>query len=121
MARERFSDGGEASLLVFPRRSSAPYLRRIDADRARGQVAAGGMIVNDLRRYFAYAAVLESLAPSPLGWAREKTLAELAERVPSFELGLTADLSRDQVVRQIRELAAGLGGKVGGRMALGRP
>jgi hypothetical protein len=103
-AAGRRSEGGDASLLLFPRRSREATLRPIDADRARGQVAAGGMIVNDLRRYFAYAAVLESLAPSPLGSAREAALGELAEHVPSFELGLTADLSRAEVVRRIREL-----------------
>lgn len=119
---ERLSAGGEACLLVLPRRSHAPYLRRIDADRARGQVGAGGMIVNDLRRYFAYAAVLESLSPSPLGAAREKSLADLTARVPCFELGLTAGLARAEAVRQIEDLAEGASREESpARFALGRP
>ena len=60
------SVGGRARLLLFPHRATSHYVRELTADHARGRLRAGDLIVNDLRRYWAFAAVLELLDPHPL-------------------------------------------------------
>ena len=101
---DRLSLGGPARVLLFPHRSAQHYVRALSADHARGRLRAGDLIVNDLRRYWAYAAVLELLDPHPLVAEREASLAELMTRVPVYEIGLVPQMTREQMV----ELLAGL-------------
>jgi hypothetical protein len=103
---DRLSPGGRARVLLFPHRAKSHYVRPLSADHARGRLRAGDLIVNDLRRYWAFAAVLELLDPTPLVSAREASLAELVASVPVYEVGLTADLTRERMA----ELVAGLMG-----------
>jgi hypothetical protein len=84
-------------LLIIPRRAAKHFVSPLTAAQAQGQVSAADFIINDLRRYWAYAAVLEMFAPSPLMAEREGSLAQLAEGVPCFALGLTAGMGRDEV------------------------
>ena len=71
-----------------------------------GRIRAGDLIVNDVRRYWAFASVLEVLDPNPLVHAREQSLAELVNTVPAFEVGLTADVPRAEMVGLIDHLLA---------------
>lgn len=85
---QRSSAGGVGRLLLFPQRSDAHYLRPLSPANARGRLSASNLIVNDLRRYWAFASVLELLDPTPLVLAREQQLAKLTAAVPAFELGI---------------------------------
>jgi hypothetical protein len=98
------SAGGPARLLLFPRRALSHYVRPLPPAQAQGQIDAGNFIVNDLRRYWAFAAALEMLDPSPLGAARAASLAALVGEVPAYEVGLTEDMSRTQVAETIMAL-----------------
>lgn len=102
----RRSAGGTARLLLFPRRAPQAYLRPIDAELAHRRLSAADLIINDLRRYWAYAAVLEQLLPSGLVSRREAHLAALAAAVPAYEIGLTSDLDCDHAVREVLDLLA---------------
>jgi hypothetical protein len=97
LPRERLRAAGRARVLLFPHRAGAHYVRSLPADHARGRLRAGDLIVNDLRRYWAFAAVLELLDPTPLVSEREASLAELVASVPVYEIGLTAELTREQM------------------------
>jgi len=101
---ERLCTGGTVRLLVFPQRAPAHYVRPVPPAQAQGRIRAGDLIVNDLRRYWAFAAVLEVLDPQPLVQAREESLAELVATVPAFEVGLTADVARTEAARLIDQL-----------------
>lgn len=100
----RLCAGGAAALLLFPRRAPARGTRRLAPAEAQGRVRAGDLIVNDLRRYWAFAAVLEMLAPTPLVQAREQSLAALVAAVPAYEIGLEPSVS----LADMRELVDGL-------------
>jgi hypothetical protein len=104
LAAEHLTPGGCARLLVFPHRATSHYVRPLDADHARGRLRAGDLLVNDLRRYWAFAAVLELLDPHPLVSKREASLAALVDAVPVYEVGLTADLTRTQIADEIAAL-----------------
>lgn len=104
---ERLSPGGRAAVLLFPYRAPVPAVRRLSADQARGRLRAGDLIVNDLRRYWAFAAVLEMLDPHPLVAAREACLATLAGAVPAYEIGLAGHQSREQVAALVDRLVRG--------------
>ncbi len=93
-----------AAVAIFPYRSSSPGVRSLSAAEAAARLDACNDIVNDLRRYRALAAVLELLEPSDLPHARLRSLEALAAAVHWYELRLTADQSRAEVVRQIREI-----------------
>jgi len=95
---ERSSPGGTVSVLVFPQRAASHFVRRLTPGQAQGRIRAGDLIVNDLRRYWAFAAVLEVLNPKPLVLAREESLARFVSAVPAYEVGLTADLIRTDMV-----------------------
>jgi hypothetical protein len=101
---ERLSPGGRVGVLLLPHRAPTHYVRPLPALRARGWLRAGDLIVNDLRRYWAYAAVIELLDPHPLVAEREAALATLVESVPVYEIGLTADLTREQTRALVSEL-----------------
>lgn len=102
---EHLTAKGTACAIVFPQRSSVECVRRLAADEVRGRVRAGDLMVNDLRRYWGFAAIMESLRPRPLISAREASLARLAAAVPAFEVGLTRDLDRLRLLRLARRLA----------------
>lgn len=102
--QDRLSDGGIARVLLFPRRATEPSVRLLPAEQAHGQISAGGLLVNDLRRYWAYAAALEALDPSRLVTAREASLAALVADVPCFELGLTAAMKREELCAWVEDL-----------------
>jgi hypothetical protein len=92
-------------LLLFPRRTAEPFVRRLTSEQAHQRLSAGDLIINDLRRYWAFAAVLEQLAPRGLVARREAELARLTADVPCYEIGLTADLPLAAVVDTIMQLA----------------
>jgi hypothetical protein len=96
---------GRAALLLFPRRSSQSYTRRISAEQARQRLSAGDLIINDLRRYWAFAAVLEQMAPAGLMAQREAHLQTLANTVPAYEIGISPDATSTAVIESIMQLA----------------
>lgn len=98
--------GGDVRLLVFPQRATAHYVRPLPPRQAQGRIRAGDLIVNDVRRYWAFASVLEVLDPNPLVQAREESLAKLVDTVPAFEVGLTAEVPRDEMAGLIDHLLA---------------
>jgi hypothetical protein len=101
---ERTSRGGSAHLLIVPHRAQGHYARRLSAKQARGHIDAGNFLVNDLRRYWAYAAALEMLDPSPLAAERASEIETLVEGVPCVEMGLTEDVGREQVFELVSAL-----------------
>jgi hypothetical protein len=98
------SCGGRARVLLFPHRAMSHDVRELSPEHARGRLRAGDLIVNDLRRYWAFAAVLELLDPHPLVSAREASLAQLVSAVRVFELGLAGDFTRDQIAELVQSL-----------------
>lgn len=106
----RSSEGGIARVLLFPHRATAPYLRPISPASARSRISASNLIVNDLRRYWAFASVLELIEPTPLVLAREDNLGRLADDVPAYELGIAPEMSlpmiTDAVERTLHAPAA---------------
>jgi hypothetical protein len=115
--KDRLSDGGIARLLLFPHRSARHYVRPLSPFQAQGQIDAGNFLVNDLRRYWAFAAALEMLDPSPLGALRARSLEALVRDVPSYEIGLTRDMSRSQVAAVVAALEREAYGPANGRAA----
>jgi len=101
---DRLSDGGRATIVLFPRRTSAPLVRRISSEQAHHRLSAADLIINDLRRYWAFAAVLEQLQLSGLGARRETHLARLVADVVCYDIGLTADMTSTAAVKAILSL-----------------
>jgi hypothetical protein len=97
----RQSRGGTASVLFFPQRSNAHYVRPLSAANAGSRLSASNLIVNDLRRYWAFASVLELIDPTPLVRAREESITRLTSDTPAFELGLTPDVSLGVVAEAV--------------------
>lgn len=91
---EQLIEGGDVRLLIFPQRAAHHYVRLLPPQQAHGRIRAGDLIVNDVRRYWAYASVLEVFDPTPLVQVREQSLAELVDTVSAFEIGLIADVPR---------------------------
>jgi hypothetical protein len=104
LPRNRLAVGGRGEVLVFPRRSQAAYVRPISPVQAQQRMSAANLIVNDLRRYWAFAATVEQMVPSGLMARREAQLAKLTADVRSYELGLTADMACAAAVESILEL-----------------
>jgi len=98
---ERSSAGGVSRLLLFPQRSDMHYIRPLSPTNARGRLSASNLIVNDLRRYWAFASVLELLDPTALVLAREHQLARFTEEVPAFELGIDAQITPAELGEEI--------------------
>ena len=94
---QRLSAGGRAALLLFPRRSHEPYVRRIASEQAHQRLSAADLIINDLRRYWAYAAIVEQMVPAGLMARREARIARLVAGVPCYELGITPDTTSGAV------------------------
>lgn len=101
---QRRSDGGTAALLLFPRRAPQAFCRPIAPERAHQWLSAADLLINDLRRYWAFAAVLEQLDPCGLVARRETELERLSRSVPSVELGLTSSAGCDDTIADIRRL-----------------
>lgn len=114
---ERLSAGGPAHLLLFPHRATRHYVRPLSPSQAQGQIDAGNFLVNDLRRYWAFAAAMEMLDPSPLGTSRVRSLESLVSAVPSYEIGFTHDMTRSQVTEIVATLEREVHGPVTGRVA----
>lgn len=98
------SSGGRARVLVFSQRAASHYVKPVTASAAQGRIRAGDLIVNDVRRYWAFASILEVMDPNPLVLTREQSLAELVTAVPAYEIGLTADVAREDIVALIERL-----------------
>jgi hypothetical protein len=97
----RLAAGGRAGLLLFPRRAPETYMRRISSEQAHQRLSAADLIINDLRRYWAFAATVEQMVPGRLVARREAQLARLTAEVPCFELGLIADMTCPALVESI--------------------
>jgi len=90
---KRLAAGGRAGLLLFPRRAPQTYVRRISSEQAHQHMSAADFIINDLRRYWAFAAIIEQMVPGRLMTRRETQLAKLTAEVPCYEVGLTAEMT----------------------------
>ena len=95
---------GARRTLLFPRRAAEPYVRQISAAQAHQRLSAADLIINDLRRYWAFAAVMEQLRPAGLMQRRETHLAQLTASVPCYEYGLSAAVDRATAVDTITRL-----------------
>jgi hypothetical protein len=104
--QERLSEGGRIRLLLFPQRAPEMNVRPLSVEQAQGRIRAGDLIVNDLRRYWAYAAALELLDPNLLVRAREESLAALVSSVPIFEVAIDGAVGCADMVRLVRQLAS---------------
>ena len=100
----RLSEGGRAVLVLFPRRTSQPFVRRISSEQAHHRLSAADLIINDLRRYWAFAAVLEQLQFGGLAARREAHLARLVADVACYDIGVTADMTSAAAVQAIMPL-----------------
>jgi hypothetical protein len=104
---ERLAAGGRCSLLLFPRRAAQAYARRIAAPQAHQRLSAADLLINDLRRYWAFAAAIEQVVPGGLVTRREAQLATLTAEVPCYELGLTEEMTCAASVEFILQLLPG--------------
>jgi len=101
---KKLSEGGQARVILFPHRATHNYVRPVPPSEAHALLSAGDFVVNDLRRYWAYAAVLEMLERRTLMQDREAQLSALTASVPSYEIGLSTEVTREDVVTRILEL-----------------
>jgi len=101
---KRLAAGGRAGLLLFPRRAPQGYVRRISSEQAHQHMSAADFIINDLRRYWAFAAIIEQMVPGRLMTRRETQLAKLTAEVPCYEVGLTAEMTCAEAVETIVRL-----------------
>jgi len=104
---ERRVARGRAAVVALPRRGPTDFVRRLSPDQAHQRLSAANMIINDLRRYYAFAAVIEQLAPGGLVAHREANLAKLTVDVPCYEVSLAAGDSSAAVVDSIVKLLSG--------------
>jgi hypothetical protein len=104
MPVQRAAEAGRVALLLFPRRAPEFYVRRSPAAHAHHRLSAADLMINDLRRYWAFAAVLEQLQFSGLVARREAQLARLVADTPCYEIGLTADMTSGAAVQAIMQL-----------------
>lgn len=101
---ERSCREGQARAVLFPQRAPAAVLRPLAPDKARNRISVSNLIVNDLRRYWAFASVLELLDPSPIVLAREASLTRLTDAVPAYDLLLEPSTTRPAIRAQLDEL-----------------
>lgn len=103
-----------AVALVLPRRGTPVGAAVITAAEAQRRISGGHQLIKDMRRYWAFAAALEKLAPeaTPAGLmaAREAALGALTRDVPCWELRLSPDLSRAAATEMLADIAARSGG-----------
>jgi len=105
--QDGLSSGGAARVLLFPQPAAAHDVRALTPREAHGRISAADSIVNDLRRYWAYAAVLQAFSSRPLMQARENEIAALTAGTPSYEVSLDVELGRDEVVANLLQLSRG--------------
>lgn len=98
---------GQAALLLFPGRGAASAVRPLSAEEARQRLSAADLIINDLRRYWAFAAVLEHMQPGGLVARREAELQRLTAAIPAYELTLTADTALETATAMVHDLLDG--------------
>jgi hypothetical protein len=103
---ERLAAGGRCSLLLFPRHAAQTYVRRIAGPQAHHRLSAADLIINDLRRYWAFAAVIEQAVPGGLVARREAHLATLTAEAQCYEIGLREDMTCAASVELIMQLLA---------------
>src|SRR5262249_26325620 len=101
---DRIADSGRAALLLFPRRAAEPYVRPMTAKQAHQRISAADLIINDLRRYWAFAAIMEQLSPAGLVARREEHLVRLTNGVACYELGIAPEATRSAVAEIILQL-----------------
>jgi hypothetical protein len=106
LAAEHLAAQGRAALLLFPRRGATSAVRSLPAEEARQRLSAADLIINDLRRYWAFAAVLEHMQPGGLVARRESELQRLTAAVPAYELTLTAETKAEAATAMVRDLLA---------------
>jgi hypothetical protein len=111
---DRLAEMGQAAVLIFPQRSSESYTRSLGAEEACRRLSASNLIINDLRRYWAFAAVLEQLLPSGLVARREAELARLASAVPAYEIGLRVEQGAADAAAAVCGLLRGEGRRAAG-------
>ncbi len=104
-ATNRLSQGGQATMLVFPRRAVKSFVREVPSEQAHGWLSAGNLMVNDLRRYFAYGAILEQVHPCGLMAQRENEMANLTASVRCMEVGIAPDMTCAEAVRIVLDSA----------------
>jgi hypothetical protein len=107
LACEHLGTEGRATLLVLPRSASKPYVRLLPPREAHRRLSAINLIINDLRRYWAFAAVLEQLVPGGLVVRRETELARLTAGVRCYDVGMSPEMTRaaatDVIMRLLHE------------------
>ncbi|GIW39876.1 MAG: hypothetical protein KatS3mg076_0453 [Candidatus Binatia bacterium] len=99
--------GGKAAALVFPRRAPERFVRPVSSREAASRIFASNDLVNDLRRYRAFAAVLELLEPSAIEQGRLAAVERLVRDVPTYEVGLTPQVSPADAAELLGNLLAG--------------
>lgn len=98
---EKRSPGGNVFAILFPRRGPRTYMRAMDPRLAHQWLSAANLMVNDLRRYWAFAAVWEQLKPAGLVQRREQELAELVEGTRCYELSVSRSWRCEDVLNTI--------------------
>lgn len=101
---DRNCPGGQAGAVIFPQRAATAGLRPLSPEHARSRLSASNLIVNDLRRYWAFSSVLELLDPTPLVLAREASLARLTQTVPAYDLALAPTTTRASLTALLQHL-----------------
>lgn len=101
---DQLADEARVALIVLPIRAPHPHVRALTAEEAHQRISAANQLVKDLRRYWAFAAALEPLAPSGLMARRETALRVFTESARCVELGIHANMSRDEAARTMLEL-----------------
>jgi hypothetical protein len=100
----RLAGEGQAVLVVMPLRAPEFHMRQFPPATAHQRLSAGNLIINDLRRYWSFAAVLELMSPAGLVARRESHLAELTAKVSCYEMGLTPGMTSTAAVEAITRL-----------------
>lgn len=106
----------EAAAIVVPRRATPTGVAPLTAKEAQRRISGGHALIKDMRRYWAFAAALEKLAPESttagLMAAREAALGGLTEAVPCWELRLGPELTCAAATELLAEVAqrSGAGG-----------
>lgn len=104
---ERLAERGSVALVLFPRRAHRPFVREIPSQTAAIWLSAGDMVINDLRRYWAFAAALEYLQPRGLVAQREDSARRLLEAVPCYEVGLVREQPSGELAARLTGLLEG--------------
>lgn len=104
VASNKYAPRATARLLVFPQRGPEWMCARVSAERAWQLLSARNLMVNDLRRYFALAAVWEQVASHGLVHRREQQLRTLSELLLAYEVRIPLGMPSDEVVDRLLQL-----------------